>query len=91
MCLGGTVAQIQYGIDTVCPHLAISSPLVICSFSIHGHILQALSYTSWGVGVGYGTNSTAYMIDFPIGRSDYLNGWIYKDDESKTVGVKIKF
>lgn len=45
----------------------------------------------WGVGVGYGTNSTAYMIDFPIGRSDYLNGWIYKDDESKTVGVKIKF
>ncbi len=45
----------------------------------------------WGIGVGYGTNSTAYMIDFPIGRSDYLNGWIYKDDESKTVGLKIKF
>ena len=45
----------------------------------------------WGIGVGYGTNSTAYMIDFPIGRSDYLNGWIYKDDESKTIGVKVNF
>ena len=45
----------------------------------------------WGVGVGYSNNGTAYTVDFPIGNSNYLNGWVYKDDESKTVGVKIKF
>ncbi len=45
----------------------------------------------WGVGVGYGTNSTAYMIDFPIGKSDYVGGWAYKDNVSKTAGVKINF
>ncbi len=45
----------------------------------------------WGIGVGYGTNGTAYTVDFPVDNSNHLNGWIYKDDESKTVGLKIKF
>ncbi len=45
----------------------------------------------WGIGVGYGTNGTAYTVDFPVDNSNHLNGWAYKDDETKTVGVKIKF
>lgn len=45
----------------------------------------------WGIGVGYGTNGTAYTVDFPVDNSNHLNGWVYKDDESKTVGLKIKF
>ena len=45
----------------------------------------------WSIGVGYSNNGTAYTVDFPVGNSNYLNGWAYKDDESKTVGVKIKF
>ncbi len=45
----------------------------------------------WGIGVGYGTNGTAYTVDFPVDNSNHLNGWVYKDDETKTVGVKIKF
>lgn len=45
----------------------------------------------WGVGVGYGANGTAYLVDFPIGKSDYVGGWAYKDNVSKTAGVKINF
>ncbi len=45
----------------------------------------------WGVGVGYSTNGIAYTVDFPIGENNYIGGWAYKDDQSKTGGVKIKF
>lgn len=45
----------------------------------------------WAVGVGYGNDGMAYTVDFPIGKSDRLGGWAYKDDDSHAVGVKIKF
>ena len=31
----------------------------------------------WGIGVGYGTNGTAYTVDFPVDNSNHLNGWAY--------------
>lgn len=45
----------------------------------------------WAVGVGYGNDGMAYTVDFPIGKSDTVGGWAYKDDDSHAVGVKIKF
>lgn len=42
----------------------------------------------WAVGIGY-TNGDeiAYMVDFPIGKSDTVGGWVYCGEE-KAVGVK---
>lgn len=45
----------------------------------------------WSVGVGYGEDGMAYTVDFPIGKSDRLGGWVYRDNDSTAVGVKIKF
>ena len=45
----------------------------------------------WAVGVGYGDDGMAYTVDFPIGKSDAVGGWVYKDDDSHAVGVKVKF
>ena len=45
----------------------------------------------WAVGVGYGDDGMAYTVDFPIGKSDKLGGWAYKDNDSHAVGVKMKF
>ena len=45
----------------------------------------------WAVGVGYGNDGMAYTVDFPIGKSDTVGGWLYKDNDSHAVGVKIKF
>lgn len=45
----------------------------------------------WAVGVGYGNDGMAYTVDFPVGKSDTVGGWAYKDDDSHAVGVKIKF
>lgn len=45
----------------------------------------------WAVGVGYGNDGMAYTVDFPVGKSDRLGGWAYKDNDSHAVGVKIKF
>ena len=45
----------------------------------------------WAVGVGYGDDGMAYTVDFPIGKSDAVGGWVYRDDDSTAVGVKIKF
>lgn len=45
----------------------------------------------WAVGVGYGDNGMAYTVDFPIGKSNTVGGWVYKDSDSHAVGVKIKF
>lgn len=45
----------------------------------------------WAVGVGYGNDGMAYTVDFPIGKSDTVGGWAYKDNDSHAVGVKIKF
>lgn len=45
----------------------------------------------WAVGVGYGDDGMAYTVDFPIGKSDAVGGWVYKDNDSTAVGVKMKF
>lgn len=45
----------------------------------------------WGIGVGYGKNGTAYTVDFPVGNSNYIGGWAYKDDKSDSAGVKFRF
>lgn len=45
----------------------------------------------WGIGVGYGEDGMAYTVDFPINKSDTVGGWVYKDNDSHAVGVKIKF
>lgn len=45
----------------------------------------------WAVGVGYGENGMAYAVDFPVGKSDTFGGWVYRDDDSTAVGVKMKF
>jgi hypothetical protein len=45
----------------------------------------------WAVGVGYGNDGMAYTVDFPIGKSNAVGGWVYRDDDSTAVGVKIKF
>ena len=45
----------------------------------------------WAVGVGYGDDGMAYTVDFPIGKSDVVGGWVYRDDDSTAVGVKMKF
>ncbi len=45
----------------------------------------------WAIGVGYGEDGMAYTVDFPIGKSDAVGGWAYKDNDSHAVGVKIKF
>lgn len=45
----------------------------------------------WAVGIGYSDDKTvAYTVDFPIGKSNNLGGWIYSGDE-KAVGIKWKF
>lgn len=45
----------------------------------------------WAVGVGYGNDGMAYTVDFPVGKSNNLGGWVYRDDDSTAVGVKMKF
>ena len=45
----------------------------------------------WAVGVGYGDDGMAYTVDFPIGKSDTVGGWVYRDNDSTAVGVKMKF
>lgn len=45
----------------------------------------------WAVGVGYGDDGMAYTVDFPIGKSDAVGGWVYRDNDSTAVGVKMKF
>lgn len=45
----------------------------------------------WAVGVGYGDNGMAYTVDFPVGKSDTFGGWVYRDNDSTAVGVKMKF
>ncbi len=45
----------------------------------------------WGIGIGTGTNGTAYTVDFPVGNSNYIGGWAYKDDKSDSAGVKFRF
>ena len=45
----------------------------------------------WAVGVGYSNDGIAYTVDFPIGKSNRLGGWAYKDNDSHAVGVKMKF
>lgn len=42
----------------------------------------------WAVGIGYTNgNEIAYLVDFPIGKSDTVGGWVYGGEE-KAVGVK---
>ena len=45
----------------------------------------------WGVGIGYGKNGIAYKLDFPIGRSNQIGGWAYKDDDRKSGGLSLRF
>ena len=45
----------------------------------------------WAVGVGYGDDGMAYTVDFPVGKSNNLGGWVYRDTDSTAVGVKMKF
>ena len=45
----------------------------------------------WAVGVGYGNDGMAYTVDFPVGKSDTFGGWVYRDNDSTAVGVKMKF
>jgi hypothetical protein len=45
----------------------------------------------WAVGVGYGEDGMAYTLDFPVGKANNLGGWVYRDDDSTAVGVKMKF
>ena len=45
----------------------------------------------WAVGVGYGDDGMAYTVDFPVGKSDRFGGWVYRDNDSTAVGVKMKF
>ena len=46
----------------------------------------------WSIGVGKASESgAAYTLDFPIGQSNTFGGWIYKDDDNKAIGIKIKF
>lgn len=46
----------------------------------------------WAVGVGYADGGDiAYTVDFPIGKSDRLGGWLYGGADEKAVGVKVKF
>ena len=45
----------------------------------------------WAVGVGYGDDGMAYTVDFPIGKSDAVGGWVYRDDDNTAIGVKMKF
>lgn len=42
----------------------------------------------WAVGVGY-TNGDeiAYLVDFPIGKSNSIDGWVYGSADEKAVGV----
>ena len=46
----------------------------------------------WAVGVGYADGGgIAYTVDFPIGKSDMVGGWLYGSANEKAVGVKVKF
>ena len=45
----------------------------------------------WAIGVGCGNDGMAYTVDFPVGKANNLGGWVYRDDDSTAVGVKIKF
>lgn len=45
----------------------------------------------WAVGIGYSDEKKiAYSVDFPIGKSNNLGGWVYSGDEN-AVGIKWKF
>lgn len=46
----------------------------------------------WGVGVGYNNkNGEAYILKFPIPKSEKVDGWIYKDSNSITGGIMVSF
>ena len=45
----------------------------------------------WAVGVGASDSGAAYTLDFPIGKSDTIGGWVYGSADEKAVGVKMKF
>lgn len=46
----------------------------------------------WSIGIGKSEHSgTAYTIDFPIGKSNTFAGWVYKDDNNNTIGIKYRF
>ena len=45
----------------------------------------------WAVGVGASDGGAAYSLDFPIGKSDVIGGWVYKSNDEKAIGIKIKF
>ena len=44
----------------------------------------------WSLGIGYGKNGLAGTVDFPL-HKPYLSGWIYTDQHTQTLGIKIKF
>lgn len=45
----------------------------------------------WSVGIGASDGGAAYTLDFPIGKSDTVGGWVYSSANEKAVGVKMRF
>ena len=45
----------------------------------------------WSVGVGCGTNGISGKVDFPIGKSNNVGGFVYGDKKTQSVGVNFRF
>lgn len=45
----------------------------------------------WGIGLGYGSNGKAGIVKFPIKKNEYMRGWVYADNDTKTGGIIIEF
>lgn len=45
----------------------------------------------WGLGVGYGKNGLAGVLEFPINKTSGIGGWMYGDKHTAAGGVKIRF
>lgn len=45
----------------------------------------------WGLGVGYGKNGVAGVLDFPVNKRAGLAGWVYVDRVTGAGGVKVRF
>jgi hypothetical protein len=45
----------------------------------------------WAVGIGYGNHGMAGKLDFPIGKTNKLGGWVAGDKKTVMAGIQVNF
>lgn len=61
-------------------------------FNVHVDPIIVDNTKHFGVGIGINDKGNpAYMVDIPVNKKHNMDGWIYKDDDRKAAGIKIRF